>query len=191
MKIIKRLPELQPELVTVSDASRMSRDGFLSFCSKVELSFIQASAIHGPWHHFSTTNGCRSNLQHFTVTCVLQVFISHPPTSSHPLDLWGPLFHTGLLAPTYQSHDSAVITCVCLYLLSPHPVSKSRIRVQSGWETRSPSLLFPLLPCPRLSPWLQGLDLAAMGTGRMFMTQNIEFYVRSRSYFVFMWVHPW
>lgn len=93
----------------------------------------------------------------FCSTCLLQVFISHPPTTHHPsLDLWGPLFPIKLLTPTYQSHVSAVITCVCPYLCSPHPVSKSRIRVQSDWETRSPPLLFPLSLSLCLSPWLQG-----------------------------------
>lgn len=49
-----------------------------------------------------------------------------------------PISYLATHPPTYQSHVSAVITCVCR---SPHPVSKSRIRVQSGWETRSPPLL--------------------------------------------------
>lgn len=72
-------------------------------------------------------------------TWLLQVFISHPPLTRHPsLDLRVPFFHTEPLTPTYQSRVSAVITCVCIYRRSPHPVPKSRIRVQSGWETRSP-----------------------------------------------------
>lgn len=89
----------------------------------------------------------------FCSTCLLQVFIPHPPTTHHPsLDLWGPMEP---LTPICQSHVSAVITFVCTYLCSPHPSPKSRIRVQRGWETRSPPLsLPPLAIC--LSPWLQG-----------------------------------
>lgn len=60
-----------------------------------------------------------------------------PPTYNSPPIPW-PLISHRATHPIYQSRVSAVITCVWIYLCSPHPVPKSRIRVQSGWETRSP-----------------------------------------------------
>lgn len=87
----------------------------------------------------------------------------HPPTTLHlSLDLWGPLFPIKPLAPTYQSHVRTVISCVCPYLRSPHPIPKSRIRVQSVWETRSCPLLCALALSLSLSPWLLGCAVVAM-----------------------------
>lgn len=66
------------------------------------------------------------------------LYPTHLELATHPLTYESPYFTQSCSPPTYQSRVSAVITCVCIYLCSPHPVPKSRIRVQSGWETRSP-----------------------------------------------------
>lgn len=135
--------------------------------SATELLPVQASATH--------VLSLSSLLQMLVILsalcspCLLQVFISHPPTAHHPsLDLWGPLFPTKPLAPPPTNpHVGAAITCVCPYLRSPHPASKSRIRVQSGGETRSPPLLSPprsLSLC--LSHRLQGCAAVAVGKSR-------------------------
>lgn len=62
-------------------------------------------------------------------------FIQPPPL----LNLWDPPTPTLTTTTTFQSYVSAVIACVCTYLCS-YPISKSRIRVRSGWETWSSAL---------------------------------------------------
>lgn len=131
-----------------------------------DVTFIRASTMHASFSLCFTDAGKPVSVisSAFCCPCLLQVFISsHLHLTTPFLDLWGPLFPIKLLTPTYQFYASAVITCVYPYLRSPHPVSKSRIRVQSVWETRSPPLLFPLSLSARLSPWLQGCVVVAMG----------------------------
>lgn len=136
------------------------------FCSKVVpqlLSFLSLGPLSCMSLSVFLYYGCRkASICHilciFCRPCLLQVFISHPPTPNHPsLDLWAPpdqlLFPTKLLTPTYQSHVSAVITCVCpnLHLLIPFPNPGLGYRAAEKPDPLLSSPLPPLAISPSLS----------------------------------------
>lgn len=93
---------------------------------------------------FSTTKDtCKPA---FFCSCLLQVFISHPPTSNHPSTYEIPLYFLQSLVPapppphTHLPIPCQCCNCCCLYLpvFFSSQVPNPGFREQCGWETRSP-----------------------------------------------------
>lgn len=102
-------------------------------------SLISASALHAAYSDCVLHVHVSQCLSAFSgLGFCRYLYPTHLELATHPLTYESPYFTQSCSPPTYQSRVSAVISCVCIYLCSPHPVPKSRIRVQSGWETRSP-----------------------------------------------------